>query len=679
MKVLQHFCSWVLILQLSGVPALLAQPVLIQPGTPFGNQQTLGSGIENLRISGQNADRTETQLTMDYSYDGFSGPTAQLLPVIAKKGQAGVSGWFGADPVLVGRGRGTITLRVRYFNDEPGVPQQFTSDQLRIFIMNQSGTALLMTVPFLKTINWGSASARPEQKAAPQLALVDKAAAQKLAQEKRDAEEKAKQEIAAREQARLKAEAEVLARKEAEQRALAEAASREEARKKAQAETERIARENQKAEEIRLAQEKAAAEAKVLAETQEKTRKEAEAKAAAEAKALAEAKAAEARKLADAKAAAEAKALAEAKAREEAKQRAAAEAKRLEEERKLAEVRAVAEAKALAEAKAREEARLKAEAAEKRLAQEKRLADERALAEAKARKEAEEKAYQEALAQAKAELAAKKLAEEKLQAEALAQTVSPVTATTVSLDIATDKKTRVTNVDVVNRSMDRMQMTFGVEFEYKDQLSEPMLGVDVLRDSDPQVRQYFVSRPAEIGKSRRNFALLPVKFQPPANLAQAGDFGTDKVLVYLTDKKSQRYNIYPATMLLRWRATGNSGSSSQLTATSNFIEIEDFKQNDPSSGYVGVNYNLLAGKAKLRAKVYDAAVPASATYFTSKTPEVQTGRGVQIVDVYIDSEAKTPSDLVRADTIEIELVDPSGKVLARSSKKATMVWTRPKQ
>ena len=34
---------------------------------------------------------------------------------------------------------------------------------------------------------------------------------------------------------------------------------------------------------------------------------------------------------------------------------------------------------------------------------------------------------------------------------------------------------------------------------------------------------------------------------------------------------------------------------------------------------------------------------------------------------------------VRADTIEIELVDGSGKVLARTSKKAKMVWTRPKQ
>jgi hypothetical protein len=31
MKVLQHFCSWVLVLQLSGLPALLAQPELLSP------------------------------------------------------------------------------------------------------------------------------------------------------------------------------------------------------------------------------------------------------------------------------------------------------------------------------------------------------------------------------------------------------------------------------------------------------------------------------------------------------------------------------------------------------------------------------------------------------------------------------------------------------------------------
>ena len=142
MKRLEQITIWLLIAQLSGVFPLLAQPILIQPGDPFGARQTIGSGVENLRVVEQSADGTEAQLTMDYSYDGFSGPVAQLLPVIGKKGQKSVSAWFGSDPVTVGRGRGTITIKVRYFNDEPGVPPMFTSDQVRILILNQQGTAI---------------------------------------------------------------------------------------------------------------------------------------------------------------------------------------------------------------------------------------------------------------------------------------------------------------------------------------------------------------------------------------------------------------------------------------------------------------------------------------------------------------------------------------------------------
>src|SRR5215510_14261119 len=128
MKLLQQSVAWLLTIQLSGAPSLLAQPVIIQPADPFGNQKSFGNGVENLRVARQNPEGTEVQLTMDYAYDGFGGPVAQVLPIIGKKGQGGVSAWFGADPVTVGRGRGTITQRVRFFNDEPGVPAMFTSD-----------------------------------------------------------------------------------------------------------------------------------------------------------------------------------------------------------------------------------------------------------------------------------------------------------------------------------------------------------------------------------------------------------------------------------------------------------------------------------------------------------------------------------------------------------------------
>src|SRR5690242_2352864 len=98
-KLLQRVVAWILVLQLSGGPALLAQPVIIQPVDPFGTQRSIGSGIENLRVSQQSPDGTEAQLTMDYSYDGNGGTVAQVLPVIGKKGEKGVSAWFGADPV----------------------------------------------------------------------------------------------------------------------------------------------------------------------------------------------------------------------------------------------------------------------------------------------------------------------------------------------------------------------------------------------------------------------------------------------------------------------------------------------------------------------------------------------------------------------------------------------------
>jgi hypothetical protein len=610
MKRLEQITIWMLIAQLSGVLPLIAQPILIQPGNSFGARQPIGSGVENLRVVEQSADGTEAQLTMDYSYDGFSGAIAQLLPVIGKKGQKGVSAWFGSDPVTVGQGRGTITIKIRYFNDEPGVPPMFTSDQVRILILNQQGTAILTAIPFLKTIKWGSPNALPVTPSQPPLAsnpAPDPAVLAREAEARRAAEANARAEIERRELARQAAEAEALARRQAEEKARAEALAREEARKKAETET------------ARLAQEKAAAD-------------------------------------------------------------------------QLARERQIAEAQRAAEEKAREEARIKAEAEAARLAAEKREAEAKALAAEQARKEAEARAAAAAKAeeQAKAELAAQKLAEERKQAEALAQkaaTRAPAPAQPIqppvinepvpSLEIASDIKTKVTNVDVVNRSLDRSQMTFGVEFEYKDRLPHPMLGVDVFRQSEPGVSHYFQSRPAEIGKSRRNFVLFPVKFQPPSGLSDSAAFSTDKVLVYLSEKESaRRHNVFPATMLLVWRAPGSHAPSAGQTGES--VEIDDFKQNDASSGYLSVKYALPSGTARLHAKVFDSAKPGTAAYFTTTVPEVKAGRGLQLIDVQIDPESKSPADVIHADTVEIELVDLSGKVLAKTSKTADMIWARPK-
>src|SRR5688572_23951432 len=240
MKILKQVAVWLLVFQLCGLGPLLAQPVLIQPNDPFGQRAPVVMGAENLRVSQQNADGTEALLTLDYTYDGFAGPLALILPVIGKRGQQGVGAWFGSDPVTVGSGRGTISVKVRYFNDEPGVPAMFTSDQVQIFILNRQGTVRLFVVPFLKTIKWGSATARPAPvPAAPVISAVDTEQARRLAEEKRIAEERARAEIEAREKAKLQAVAEAKAREEAEKHATAVALAREESRKKAEAEAAR--------------------------------------------------------------------------------------------------------------------------------------------------------------------------------------------------------------------------------------------------------------------------------------------------------------------------------------------------------------------------------------------------------------------------------------------------------
>jgi hypothetical protein len=324
--------------------------------------------------------------------------------------------------------------------------------------------------------------------------------------------------------------------------------------------------------------------------------------------------------------------------------------------------------------------RLKAEAEAKRAAEEKKAAEEKALAEAKARKEAEEKAYQEALEQAKAEAAAKKAAEEKRIAEA-ASAAPAIAGTGPSMELTPGAKSKVTNVDVVNRSIDRTQMTIGVEYDYSrdDAGAKALMGVDVLRQAEPPTASFFKSPTVEVGKSRRNFVLFPVKFTPPPGVgADAAGFATDKVLVYLTNDASKRVNLFAATMLLMWRAPGSAAPQVAAAAT-HTIDFDDFKQNDASDGYVAIRYNLIAGAGKLRVAVYDSANPASRDYFATSQVDVNPGRGLQTLEVKVEPESKSPTDFIRADTIEIEMIDPTGKVLAKTSKKANMTWSKPKQ
>ena len=248
------------------------------------------------------------------------------------------------------------------------------------------------------------------------------------------------------------------------------------------------------------------------------------------------------------------------------------------------------------------------------------------------------------------------------------------------MELTPNMKTKITNVDVVNRSLDRSQMTIGVEFNYRDRFgSNPKLGVDVYRNDDPRVSQFFQSNPTEIGRSRRNFMLFPVKFEPPsASSSSFGSFATDKVLVYLTDDgNEERANLFPATMLLTWRAPGADSGGPAAQGAGASLTLDDFKQNDLFSGYVTVRYQANAN-SWIRLKILDSNNPASAEWFESVPEPVKRGRGLQLLRVRVFEDANSPSDLIKADTIIVELIDSGERVLDRLEHKVSMDWARPK-
>jgi hypothetical protein len=523
---------------------LAAQPILVPLDSP--QAQIAESRFNNPRVVRQSADGTEVTLAIDYAYDGIAGPTAIIIPVIEKRGQKGIGAWFGADHVTLGRGRGIISFRIKYFNDEAGVPPQFTSDRINFLIVAPGGR--VVTRDFvLKTIHWGTLNAKPAP-VKPASPTPIRTASVKPGQQQASAAAQKTQDdtgIQQREEERLKA----------------------------------------------------------------------------------------------------------------------ADAQRLAEEKRQTE------AKAQAEAEAREHARLRAEAQAQQSAEQKRLAEETAKAEtaepekARLQAEAEEKARLEAEAKAKVQ----------------AERVRPNSVET--LLPAGNLKTKVTNVDVVNRSTDRSKMTIGVEFDYRDNLRKPMLGVDLVRTGDPQASRYFDVSPAEIGRSRRSFVLLPVTFQPPATQADAfSSYSTDKLQVYLADAGAgQRFPLFTATMLLVWHPPGAKAAEPESASASASLELDDLKQNDLYSGYVTVRYNLPGRPGRLRLRLYNAANPASANYFETTDPKVQAGRNLQLLEFSVKPGVKTPSDLFEVDTVQVELLGDNGVTVANFSKHVPMSFAKPKK
>ena len=628
---------------------------------PELNSRLTSSGVANLRVGAMSDDGTETLLIMEYTYNGNNGPTALIVPVIESRKQPGVSGWFGADRVSVPRGKGLISIKVKFFNDEPGVPATITTDSIRILFLNSTGTARVGGSTELKTINWGKEGLQPAKSggvAAPaadrklaQLAGEAEVRAREKAQRAAEAEAQARRDAAERETARAQAAAEARAateartkadagakvraeeKRQAEAQAAAEAKARNEARAKAEAETRRLDGERKKAE----------ASAKVQAEAQEKARLEGEARKRQQEQKQAEAATV---RLAEEQRKAEAKAATEAKARDEAEKKDQAEARRLDGERTAAEARVRTEEEA------------------------KRLASERANTEAKAREQAEAQAAEAARIKGEQEAAGAT----RLKAEQEAQATATTAAAEPEPDSGKKSRTRITNVDVVNRSLDRSQMTIGIEFDSKDKFN--FMGVNVEHSANPAVKNYFQCEPKEVG--RQKFALVQVAFAKPT--AAASTVVTDRLLIYGCDSPTAAASIplHTATMLLVWRAPGSGAApvaAEPTPASASSVEITDFRQRTPTSGYASVTYNLPAGGGQLRVRLKNSAQPNSSDWFLTESVPVKAGQGLELIPVTVAAD-KTPTGPLHVDTIEVELQDTAGKVICQTTKTTTITWSR---
>jgi hypothetical protein len=472
-----------------------AQPIIVSPQ----KEALAGSSLANLRLRNQSADGAEAMLTVDFVYDGLHGSTARLLPVIADRKQPKISASFGANPVTVSSGRGTVSLRVKFFSDEPGAPLELSSDHVRVLMFADGGNSVISQGIFSMTIKWGRPNSAPPQT----------------------------------EKTRLEAEASEKARQNAE-----------------------------------------------------------------------------------------------------------------------------AQTKAEVEAKAVEDARIKADA------------DEKARQEAEAKRLAKEGATKEA--------EAKRVADAGASAGPAATAQVAKSANSAFL-VSSRARTKVKNVDVVSRNIDRTEMLIAVEYQYSKEDGAVRMGVDLESTEAPGASGYFSCPGAEVGKGGRNFVMLPVKLNAAARKINHATLPTDKLWVYLADASGQKSYIFQGTMMLVWNVADGSPGDSQPPADSaaSALKIESFKQNDLFSGYVTVQYDLRAAQGRLHLRVFDSANPAIAAWFASDDVAIKSGPGMELVRVAVPKSASSP-DVFSADTVEVQLLDSNGTALASARRQSPMSWAKPK-
>jgi hypothetical protein len=131
-------------------------------------------------------------------------------------------------------------------------------------------------------------------------------------------------------------------------------------------------------------------------------------------------------------------------------------------------------------------------------------------------------------------------------------------------------------------------------------------------------------------------------------------------------------------MILLWHVPGGGKAApAAVAAPQSTVQIESFKQNDLFGGYVIVKYNLLADGGKLHLRVFDSSNPSSADWFANGDVALKSGPGMQLVKISVPPEAKSP-DVFKVDTLEIQMLDDKGKILATGRKEVPMTWAKRK-
>jgi hypothetical protein len=243
--------------------------------------------------------------------------------------------------------------------------------------------------------------------------------------------------------------------------------------------------------------------------------------------------------------------------------------------------------------------------------------------------------------------------------------------------IASKVRTHVTNFELVNRSLDRTETTIAVAFKYAKDDGPARVGVELTSTNEPDVSDYFSCPVMNIGKAARNVVMFPVRLNvAAAQSVKRATLSTDKVRIFLAGASGQKSYIYEGNMALVWHIPAGAQADAS-SGGGDTVEIESFNQNGLFSGSVTVNYNIRTAAGRLRLRVFDFSNPATASWFASDDVPIKSGPGQELLKIAVPKDAGSP-DVFSADTVEIQMLDATGAVLATARKQMPTSWMKPK-